>query len=174
MDDISVSTTESERAARDRNKSDDEHSDSGRDSPFGRPRSRSEDNHDSAHKPTSRGRSRRFGRKPKKAVLADDQVVDTDNAVYDMQDKLLAIWDNLQVPTMSRIEFMKKYSTEAYSIEMGKAIDMWGEAAVIVMVLCELTSLLKKVKVSFCNLNSYNNLIICSLVCFQCPCLVSF
>jgi hypothetical protein len=64
-----------------------------------------------------------------------------------MQDKLLAIWDCLQIPTLTRISFMRKYSSEAYSVEMGRAVDMWGEATVFVLFLLELAKCIKKVKV---------------------------
>lgn len=39
---------------------------------------------------------------------------------------------------------MSKYSTEAYSIEMGKAVDMWAESAVFLVTLMELIKISKK------------------------------
>jgi hypothetical protein len=71
----------------------------------------------------------------------------SDEAVYEMHDKLLVIWDCLQIPTLTRISFMRKYSSEAYSVEMGRAVDMWGEATVFVLFLLELAKCLRKVKV---------------------------
>lgn len=69
------------------------------------------------------------------------------SAAHEMQDKLRAVWDCLQVPTHTRISFMRKYSSEAYSAEMARAIDLWAEGALFVLVLLELTRCLKKVRV---------------------------
>lgn len=62
-----------------------------------------------------------------------------------MQDKLLAVWDCLQIPTLTRIGFMRKYSSEAYSVEMSRAVDMWAESAVFVVLLQELGKCAKKI-----------------------------
>lgn len=42
---------------------------------------------------------------------------------------------------------MKKYSTDEYSMEMGRAVDMWSECAVLVVCIVELMKVLNKIKV---------------------------
>ena len=42
---------------------------------------------------------------------------------------------------------MRKYSTDEYSMEMGRAVDMWGEVAVYVLAVVELMKLFNKIKV---------------------------
>ena len=80
----------------------------------------------------------------------DDRGGAEDSAVYEMQDKLVAVWDALQINTHTRINFMRKYSSEAYSIEMARAVDLWAETAVYALILVEVTRCLKKLQVRTC------------------------
>lgn len=64
-----------------------------------------------------------------------------------MQDKLVSAWDTLQMPAAQRFGFMHKYSTDANSMEMGRAVDMWSECALLVACVAELNRLLNKIKV---------------------------
>jgi hypothetical protein len=66
-----------------------------------------------------------------------------------MQDKLLLAWDFLQTPFATRFLFMEKLSTHAYSLEMSKVIDLYGEATVFVFVLKKLKSLHRNVQVIY-------------------------
>jgi hypothetical protein len=51
------------------------------------------------------------------------------------------------MPAAQRFGFMHKYSTDEYSMEMGRAVDMWSEAALLVLCIVELNKILGKVKV---------------------------
>jgi hypothetical protein len=46
-----------------------------------------------------------------------------------------------------RFGFMHKYSADGYSMEMGRAVDMWAECAVLVLCVAEVNKLLGKLKV---------------------------
>jgi len=72
------------------------------------------------------------------------------NAEQGMQDKLLAAWECLQVPASQRFAFMRKYSTDEYCMEMGRAVDLWSESAVYVVAILELTKLTAKIKSGNC------------------------
>lgn len=73
-----------------------------------------------------------------------DQWTDADEP--GVQDKLLATWNCLQVSAQTRFAFMRKYSTAAYLVEMGKAVDIWAEAAVLIVSTAELLKLTQKIK----------------------------
>lgn len=66
-----------------------------------------------------------------------------------MQAKLQVAWDCIRMPAQSRLAFMRKYSTEGYSIELPKATDMWSEAAVFVIARIETAFMMKKFRVCF-------------------------
>jgi hypothetical protein len=51
------------------------------------------------------------------------------------------------MPAAQRFGFMHKYSTDEYSMEMGRAVDMWSECALLVSCVVELNKLLSKIKV---------------------------
>lgn len=71
-----------------------------------------------------------------------DEVADVD-----MQSKLLATWETLQVTMQDRLFFMDKYSSFAYAAEMSRAVDMWSEVAVFVIAVREMHHLYKKYQV---------------------------
>jgi hypothetical protein len=52
------------------------------------------------------------------------------------------------MPAAQRFGFMHKYSADEYSMEMGRAVDMWAECAVLVLCVAEVNKLLGKLKVS--------------------------
>lgn len=62
----------------------------------------------------------------------------------DLQEKLTQIWTVLEVPFPMRINFMRKYSTDAYATEMSRAIDIWGEVAVCAAFRKEFLKLFSK------------------------------
>jgi hypothetical protein len=64
-----------------------------------------------------------------------------------IQDKLLKAWDLLLVPAAQRFGFMHKYSVDEFSLDMGRAVDMWSEVAVLTATAAEAYKLLNKVKV---------------------------
>jgi hypothetical protein len=51
------------------------------------------------------------------------------------------------MPAAQRFGFMHKYSADEYSMEMGRAVDMWAECAVLVLCVVEVNKLLGKLKV---------------------------
>ena len=51
------------------------------------------------------------------------------------------------MPAAQRFGFMHKYSMDEYSMEMGRAVDMWSECALLVACIVELNRLLNKIKV---------------------------
>ena len=51
------------------------------------------------------------------------------------------------MPAAQRFGFMRKYSTDEYSMEMGRAVDIWSESAVYVVAVLELNRLMAKIKV---------------------------
>ncbi len=53
------------------------------------------------------------------------------------------------MPAAQRFGFMHKYSTDENSMEMGRAVDMWSECALLVACVAELNRLLNKIKVNF-------------------------
>ena len=53
------------------------------------------------------------------------------------------------MPAAQRFGFMHKYSTDANSMEMGRAVDMWSECALLVACVAELNRLLNKIKVLY-------------------------
>jgi hypothetical protein len=53
----------------------------------------------------------------------------------------------IQMPAAQRFGFMHKYSADEYSMEMGRAVDMWAECAVLVLCVAEINKLLGKLKV---------------------------
>jgi hypothetical protein len=53
----------------------------------------------------------------------------------------------IQMPAAQRFGFMHKYSADEYSMEMGRAVDMWAECAVLVLCVAEVNKLLGKLKV---------------------------
>eukprot|EP01038_Epipyxis_sp_PR26KG_P010993 gene10993-14767_t len=65
---------------------------------------------------------------------------------YEFQDKILCIWDSLQISSNIRFEFMQKFSTAAYSVEMSHAVDLWGEATVLIIAITESVAFMKKLK----------------------------
>jgi hypothetical protein len=73
---------------------------------------------------------------------------DDSNVAYDMQDKLLAVWEMLSTSAMSRMEYICKYSTSAYSTELTRAIDMLAVVAVQYVAINHLFSIHKKLKVT--------------------------
>lgn len=66
----------------------------------------------------------------------------------DGEAKLILIWEALQVPTLSRVSFMRKYASESYAGELSKAIDHWGEFAVYALGRLSVLKLMKKYQVS--------------------------
>lgn len=59
------------------------------------------------------------------------------NEEHDMQAKLVATWQTIELSSHKRLSFMQKYSTDMYSVELGRATDLWAEAAVFVVArLC--------------------------------------
>lgn len=46
-----------------------------------------------------------------------------------VQATLIKIWDILNVPTIRRVEFMAKYSTQSYFASLPEAVNLWGQAA---------------------------------------------
>lgn len=67
------------------------------------------------------------------------------------QEKIVAAWDTLLVPASARLAFMRKYSTEEFSMEMTRAVDLWAEAAVYTLAISEIVKLITKIKVSVFN-----------------------
>jgi len=67
----------------------------------------------------------------------------------DVQNKLLIIWEILRIPAQIRLSFMAKYSSQVYAAEMGHAVDTWGAAAVLSILLLETLLVLKKMQVCF-------------------------
>jgi hypothetical protein len=63
-----------------------------------------------------------------------------------MQGKLVSTWETLQLNTQQRLDFMAKYSSNMVASEMGTAIDMWAEAAVLIAILVEAHSMIYKVQ----------------------------
>jgi hypothetical protein len=53
----------------------------------------------------------------------------------------------IQMPAAQRFGFMHKYSADECSMEMGRAVDMWAECAVLVLCVAEVNKLLGKLKV---------------------------
>lgn len=51
------------------------------------------------------------------------------------------------MPAAQRYAFMHKYSTDEYSMEMGRAVDMWAQCALLVVCVVELNKTLAKLKV---------------------------
>lgn len=51
------------------------------------------------------------------------------------------------MPAAQRYAFMHKYSTDEYSMEMGRAVDMWSQCALLVVCVVELNKTLAKLKV---------------------------
>ncbi len=88
----------------------------------------------------------------KKGLLTvndDHDDLDEDDYVtsYDMQEKLLAVWEMLSVSAFARMEYVCKYSTTAYSTELATAVDMLGAVAVYYVAMEFLYQLYKKLKV---------------------------
>lgn len=50
------------------------------------------------------------------------------------------------MPASQRFGFMQKYSTDEYSMEMGRAVDMWSECALLVACVAEANKLWSKIK----------------------------
>jgi hypothetical protein len=67
----------------------------------------------------------------------------------------------IQMPAAQRFGFMHKYSADEYSMEMGRAVDMWAECAVLVLCVAEVNKLLSKLKVG-CTVRGYAVLQRCS------------
>lgn len=51
------------------------------------------------------------------------------------------------MPAAQRFGFMQKYSGDEYSMEMGRAVDIWAESALLVMSIVEINKLIGKIKV---------------------------
>jgi hypothetical protein len=58
---------------------------------------------------------------------------DMDTYDHDMQAKLVVTWQTIELSSHKKLMFMQKYSTDMYSVELGRATDLWAEAAVYVM-----------------------------------------
>lgn len=80
-------------------------------------------------------------------VLLDDIPRVNDEDDCDLQAKLLAVWENLQLNTQERLNFMAKYSSSVLAAEMSAAIDMWAEVAVYFTFFLEFRSLMNKLQV---------------------------
>jgi len=65
-------------------------------------------------------------------------------------DKLQEIWNCLDISFIDRVDFMRKYSTLAYSSEFPKAVELWGEIAVYVKAREQLLKLNYKFKKGYC------------------------
>lgn len=70
----------------------------------------------------------------------------TEDMAIDMQSKLVTVWDSLKVNSHDRLNFMMKYSSNVYAIEMNKAVDLWAEVSVYTIILEEIIALFKKIK----------------------------
>ena len=57
------------------------------------------------------------------------------------------MWEALCIPTHLRLVFMRKYSTEAYSGALSKAVDHWSEVAVFAIGRLAVIDFAKKYKV---------------------------
>jgi hypothetical protein len=86
-------------------------------------------------------------------LLADDIMFNSSH----MQDKLILMWDTLQVPAYGRLEFMEKYSSTAYALELNAATDMWSEVATLVLARLQVLQLMYKFKVFFHHISSNIN-----------------
>jgi hypothetical protein len=67
----------------------------------------------------------------------------------DIQSKLIAVWDLLQISSQERLNFMAKYSSNVYAAEMGMAVDLWAAIATEFTFIFELHTLFKKAHVSY-------------------------
>ena len=77
--------------------------------------------------PQSRRKAR--SRDRRKPGVLDDAA--TEGAEPDFQQKLVCVWDALQMPVLNRLSFMRKYASHQYAAELSRATDMWGEVAVL-------------------------------------------
>eukprot|EP01039_Chlorochromonas_danica_P008376 gene8376-9232_t len=69
-------------------------------------------------------------------------------ADLDLQVKLQATWDSLQMSATHRLAFMAKYSTQVYASEMSRAIDLWADAAVLLIVFKEAVNIRHRMQTS--------------------------
>jgi hypothetical protein len=65
------------------------------------------------------------------------------------------------MPAAQRCGFMHKYSADEYSMEMGRAVDMWAECAVLVLCVAEVNKLLGKLKVGYTVLGYCSVIVLC-------------
>lgn len=70
------------------------------------------------------------------------------NDEVDMQHKLMAAWEALNVLATDRLTFMLKYSADEYAAEMSRAVDFWSEAATIYVMLVAVLQLRQKAEES--------------------------
>lgn len=66
----------------------------------------------------------------------------------DLQVKLQATWDALQMSATHRLAFMAKYSTQVYASEMSRAIDLWADAAVLLIIFKEAVNIRHRMQAS--------------------------
>lgn len=84
----------------------------------------------------------------KKSGLLDNNDEDKDDysTEHEIPDKLLAVWECLNAPASARMDFICKYSTEAYSAEMAKSVDLWGAVAAYACIAESMFSVCRKLK----------------------------
>lgn len=76
---------------------------------------------------------------------------------YDIQSRLLEVWDILQVPSVTRLNFLKKYSTEEFAACLNSAVLHWSVLAVLVIARLQLLRLIKKFQVCLYETLTLNN-----------------
>jgi hypothetical protein len=65
-----------------------------------------------------------------------------------MQAKLVATWQTIELSSHKRLWFMQKYSTDTFAAELGRATDLWAEAAVFIVARVHALKLANKLSVS--------------------------
>jgi len=83
-------------------------------------------------------------------VIAENDPAGGGDGDESLQAKLMSVFDVLDVPVFGRLDFMRKYSAHAYATEMPKAIDLWAEVAIFVVIRLEFFKLYKKFSAGFC------------------------
>jgi hypothetical protein len=73
-----------------------------------------------------------------------------EDSVSPLQRKIQAMHHALQLPSLTRINFMYKYSSTAYAQETAIAVDIWSEVAVLAICRNEVAKLSKKLQYGYC------------------------
>ena len=73
-----------------------------------------------------------------------------EDVVSPLQRKIQAMHHALQLPSLTRINFMYKYSSTAYAQETTIAVDLWSEVAVLAICRNEVAKLSKKLQYGYC------------------------